>query len=330
MKTSKSVGIFVALALAFIAAASAAAALPAYIDSAQVNDQELVPNDWTRLDIERNDKIELELKLMSFEDVENVEIQAFISGYEYNTGDSRIEADSKIFDMEANVSYVKRLMLSIPGDIDQEDYKLRVIISDRYGDEIVENYNLKIEGARHDIVVSDVILSSSVVQQGGAILATVRVENFGQRVEDDVKVSASVPELGLSATDYLDEVKVDKQKDSEELYMRVPTCAKAGIYKMYVEATFNRGHDVAKASVPFEIVESGSCAIKPVQEAEQKPATIVVVQQPQPVVDVNASAVPSSGLKSALEITLLVLIGLLVIVGIVLGLTRLRSDDDEE
>jgi hypothetical protein len=329
MKTSKSVGIFVALALAFLAAASAAAALPAYIDSAKVNDQELVPNDWTRLDMQRTDKLELELQLSALEQVSDVQVQAFISGYEYNTGDSRIEADSANFDMEPNVTYVKRLSFTIPGDIAQDDYKLRIVVSDRNSDAIVEDYNLKIEGFRHAINIADVILSDSVVKQGGALLAIVRVENWGQLTESNVKVTASVPELGLSASDFVDEIKVDKQKDSQELYLRVPTCAKAGVYKLNIEAAYNRGHDTVKASAPFEVIESGSCAIKHVVPQPVQPASIVVVQQPTVPAE-NTTAPVSSGLKSALEITLLVLIGLLVIVGIVLGLTRLRSDEDEE
>ena len=64
------------------------------------------------------------------------------------------------------------------------------------------------------------------------MLATVRVENKGQKDEDDVKVTVSIPALGLSATDYIDEVEEDEEEETEELFIRMPKCAEAGQYEL--------------------------------------------------------------------------------------------------
>ncbi len=327
MSATKWTGIVAILAITILSLTATVTALPVWMDRVEVNDNQIFVDDINRIALERDNAIDIEVRMMSFEDLEDVELEAFVSGYEYNSYDnSRMSDSTSLFDMEANVTYVKKLSITLQGDMDQDDYKLRLIATDRNGYETVENYNLKIEGSRHLIKIADVTLSEDIVKQGNALLTSVRIENVGQRTEDDVKVTVSVPEFGISATDYIDEIKVDKQKNSEELYLRIPKCAEPGRYVLEVEVAYNREHTKVTTAVPFDVFESGSCVIKTQETTE--PVT-VVVQPVQPAND-TAQVDKSNGVKTALEIVLLVLIGILVIIGLVLAFSKLKGDDDED
>jgi len=320
-------GICAVLALVVLAVAALAQALPVTIESVEVNDYEIDPYDTNRLDLERDTSFEVEIRLTAQADLDNVEVEAFMSGYEYNDdSDSRISDSTTLFDMNDDVLYVKRLQLRLPDDVDTDDYRLRIIVTDRNNDELIEDYTLKIDTARHVVKIMDVVLSQSEVKQGSALLATVRLENQGQRDAEDIRVTGSIADLGISATDYIDNLDTDKQKNSEELYLRIPTCAQPGLYQFKAEVAYNRGHDVVTKTIPFEIVETESCKAKPAAE----PTTVVIQTISQPVQDsTEGMTTGKSGVKTALEVILLVLIGLLLIVGIVLGLSRLRDNDEE-
>ncbi len=317
-------GIIAMLAITIVAIANTALALPVTIQRVEVNDDVIDVNAANRIDFERDGELEVEVRLSASQDIDDVEIEAFISGYEYNDDkESQLSDSSALFDMEAGVDYVKRLNLRLPDDVDSDDYKLRILVSDRNGAETIQVYNLKIEGTRHIVKILDVVASDTRVKPGSALLTTVRVENQGQLDETDVKVTVSIPELGISASDYIDNIDNDDQKDSEELYLRIPTCAKAGIYQLKAEISYDRDHETMSKTTPIEIVESDSCAPKVTADA-----TTVVVQQ-QPVVQAVDTTQKTSSIKTALEVILLVLIGLLVVIGIVLGLSRMRDTDEE-
>lgn len=322
-KAVKMLGIVTLLALTILAIANTALALPVTISRVEVNDVQVQRDATNLIAFERDNELVVDVLLSSTTDIKNVELEAFVSGYEYND-ESTLTKSTSLFDMDANVSYKKTLRFTLPSDMDQDNYKLRILLTDRNGQETIQNYNLKVEGARHTIKIMEVTMSDDAVKSGSALLATVRIENQGQKTESDVKISVSVPDLGISATDYIDEIKVDKQKDSEELYLRIPTCAKPGIYPIKATVSYDREHTTVTKTVPFEVLDVESC--KPT--VQDNSATVVVTPPAQPA-PAEEPATGTSVVKTALEAILLVLIGLLVVIGIILGLSRLRSDEDD-
>jgi hypothetical protein len=301
-------------------AGSASHTIPLLVDQVQVEDVELTPDSVNRLDLERNQEFDVEVHLRTIEDVSDVEIRAFISGFEYNDVQP-ISDHIGPFDFDANITYVKHLKLTLPDEVDEDDYKLRIVITDRNGGEVVENYNLKVDVPRHALKIEDVVLSpSGEAKAGTALLATVRLENKGEKDEEDVKVMVSVPELGISATEYLDEIESDDdEEETEEIFLRLPKCAEPGQYMLKVEVWYNEGHDKVTGATKLSVVENESC--KP------EPAPQVVVSAPP--TQTNETAAPSSisKVRSALEVILLVLVALLVIVGLVIGFSRLKGEE---
>ena len=311
MKTNKLLGI-VSLMIFAVLAAGLVSAVPT-IDRVDVDDTTLSQNQVNYLSVETGNTIEVDVWLTSTESNNNVRVEAFISGDENND----ISDKTDLFSTAPSTSYKKTLHLEVPANADNDKYSLRIIVSDRNGQERIQDYNLVLDQPRHDVIIKDIVFyPETSITAGQALLTTVRVENLGQKDEDNVKVTVSIPELGVSASDYIDSVKSDKQKDTEELYIRIPSTAKNGQYQVKVDVWYNDGHGMVSKTDIVDVTAA---------PAEQMTSTPVVIQtavQPVPVQP------EKSMLRSVLEGVLLVLVGLLVIVAIILGVSKLSSRDE--
>ena len=258
MKTHKTIGYFFLMFLAILA--TVGSALPLSIEHVKLDGQELSANAVNRLDVERGKEIEVEVRLSSPQLLRNVEVEAFIAGYEFNDVE-RISDTTPPFDLDPNVSYVKKLQLTIPDEVDEDNYKLRIIVSDRDSELMTLPYGLKIDVPRHALIVRDVILSpGSAVKAGSAVLATIRLENKGEKDQEDVKVTFSLPQLGLEASDFIDKLKNDDEEETEELLLRLPLCAKSGTYTANIHVQFQRGHRTLSQQVPLTVLENEQCS----------------------------------------------------------------------
>ncbi len=292
--------------------------VPVTIEEAEIDGTEIDAFDVNQLDIERDQEFTLKLELFAWENAKDVEIRAFVSGYEFNDVNS-ISDRIGPFDFDENVTYIKKMKLSLPDDVDVDDYQLRVVLSDRNGWELVYHFALQIDTKRHAMKIEDVTLSPSAVKAGQALLATVRLENQGQKDEDDVKVTASIPALGVSATDYIEEIESDEEEETEEMFIRLPKCAEPGVYDLNLDVWFNDGHSKVSDSTKVTILENEAC--------NPEPQPVVVVQQSTNQTASAPEDASSGKVRSALEIILLVLVALLVIVGLIIGFTRMRSEE---
>jgi len=226
--------------------------------------------------LERGSEAEIEVFVKSSstltDDVKDVKVKAWIGGYEY--GD--VEETSGIFDINAaNVIYKKTLRLEIPNDLDVEegDYTLFVKAFDRTGD-VEESFDVFLEEQRHFLKIQDIIVRQNVVDAGSPLFIVVRVENLGDKKEEDIKVSVSIPELGLSARDYIDELaahEIDNkdEEDSEssnEIFLRIPKDAEDGIYTLQVDVEYDKGHSIISKKETIEVVgKEKEATVKPAE-----------------------------------------------------------------
>lgn len=233
--------------------------LPVTINKVEINDIELQPNEQNRLDIVRGQPFEVEVQITPQEDLDDVAIYAYISGFEFLDAEPSA-AVTPLFDADANVRYPKRLVLHLSDEFEEDDYKLRIQIVDRNGEALVQNYNLKIDVPRHFLKIEDIVLNPQTSVKGGsAILVTVRVENGGEQDEEDIKVTVSVPELKISAVEYINEIEQEDEEETEEVFLRVPRCTKAGTYPLMVEVAYNEGHLVVQDQKTIQVVEDETC-----------------------------------------------------------------------
>lgn len=229
--------------------------LPVWINEVKVNDQLVFPWDATKIAFERGQELEVRVSLVTYEDVKNLEVKAFLTGNEFDS----IYASSGVFDALANTVYVKKLKLNIDTSVVVDRYSLRVIVADRAGDLLYQNYNLLIDAPRHELKIKDISLTpSSQVKAGKSLIVKVRVENFGQKTEKDVRVVVSVPELGIETFSYIDKIESDpesQEEETEEMVLQIPSSAKAGTYDLEVTAEYAKGRKTTSAKTEITVLE---------------------------------------------------------------------------
>jgi len=275
----KAIKIALMLMLA-IAMVSTVLALPITVDKVEVDDVELSPNAVNRFDVLRGDKIEVEVVFTPSADINDMEVQAFFSGDEHNDVAPAFDA-TPTFDADSGVTYRKKLSIDIHDFFEEDDYKLRLIFSDRNGAELIQSYNIKIDVPRHGMMIRDVIFNpSGYVKAGSALLSIVRLRNIGEKEESDVKVTVSIPKLGVSASDYVDEVENnDDEEETEELYLRIPRCAKPGVYDIEVEVGFDDGFRKERTNSRIEVTADETCEDGAVTGSVKGKTTITIGSQ---------------------------------------------------
>lgn len=243
--------VFLALFVMLVGITAVSAADAFSISHVKVDDITAVPG-GNSIFVERGQDTIVDVYLTGMEHSDNVRVKAYIGGYEYDD----VEARSSIFEVEPGVEYRKSLRLSIPEDLSaSDDYTLYVRVYDD-DNEIEEDYVLRIQEARHNIKIQDVIVRpGTTVDAGRPLFVTVRAENLGDKKEEDLKVTVSIPELGISARDYIDELAANEDRDdsednedeessmsSDEIFLRLPDDAKTGDYELVVTIDYDRGH----------------------------------------------------------------------------------------
>jgi hypothetical protein len=246
MKIAKLFGL---IALVLVAMAGTALAADDYkITKVQVNS--VVVTDSTKVQVELGSKLYVQTWMEGLSnDSEDVKVKAWIGGYEHKM----LQDVSQTFDLENGVTEYKLLTLDIPEDMNTSNHKytLHVQVFDE-NDYVEKSYELYVEAKRHDIKVRDVVVSpSSSLKSGQTMLVKVRLENMGEKKEEDIKVTASLTGLGVSAETYVDELmpwtQDENSSNSNSLYLTVPTNASTGNYKLDVKVTYNRGHSTVSA-----------------------------------------------------------------------------------
>lgn len=191
------------------------------------------------------DELEVKLRLVSPEDVEEVFVTVLLHGYKYET----ISDSTRIHKLYGDRSQTETFNLELPELMESGEYNLEVLISgDKNIDTAVSVYDIFINKGEHDLMIDDVVFfDSDEVRPGQALYTIVRVMNNGEDDEENVKVSVSVPELDIKTSDFMDEVEGEDSETSTELYLRVPVTAKPGVYDAVVELEYDNGYEtVAK------------------------------------------------------------------------------------
>ena len=212
------------------------------------------------VNVERGDNLNVRVELMANANCEDVKVKAWIGGYEYDD----IEDSTPLFDITSGVRYVKNLVLEIPYDIDaEESYQLHVeAFNDDHSAPDVE-IPIQISAKRHSLNFVDVIFNPGLsVKSTQPLFVTVRVENLGQKKQDDVRVEVAIPELGISQRTFIDElVTVEESEDDDEetssssdtLLLDLSN-VRPGTYNLRVKVDYNRGHDFIVQNFPLSVL----------------------------------------------------------------------------
>jgi hypothetical protein len=265
MSKLKLAGVFSLFVIAILAISACVSALDVAEFEVEINDNEVTGS--TIEDIDRGNDVEIQVRFQAVGNASNVELHADMFGYEF--GDKTMLHDATdVFDVEDGVTYTKKLSVQLPERMDRESWKLRLFLADRNGEIQSWDYILKIGTERHQLTLKDVTFSpESSVQAGRSLIAVARVKNTGEKTEEGIKVRMSIPELGISATDYIDELESEETTTTEELYAVIPECAKAGTYEAVIELSFVDGEKISTVERNVVVTEGSACeALKKVEE----------------------------------------------------------------
>ncbi|MBI4150185.1 hypothetical protein HY488_02155 [Candidatus Woesearchaeota archaeon] len=232
--------------------------LPAEVVRVEVNGDEVETGTGITERLDRGQELEVKVRVEAEDDVDDVQVLAILFGDErFLVSDS-----SGNFNLDANERTTVTLRLQVPEVFESDNYFLRVILASRTGYTKSYNYPVHMDSQRHQLVIEDVFFSSNggKVRAGRSLLPIVRVNNLGEMDEEDVRVEVSIPELGVSAVDFIDELEADEEESSEELFLTVPSSARAGTYNMVVTVKYDESTRTVTKTVPVEVVGEPSAA----------------------------------------------------------------------
>ncbi len=213
--------------------------------------------------------------------VEDLKIEAWVGGYEYDN----IEVSTSEFNMDAGVLYKKTLSLELPSDMDVEDdheYTLNIDLFDGR-EEVSEELTLYIERDTHSLNIIDVEFDSNV-DAGDEMDVNVRVENFGENKEEDIRVEAELVGVDSDRV-YIDELaafEIDNEdeetSESASLTLNVDDDVVSGEYELLVTVTYNRGHDAITESYTVNVNGAEAVVAEEAEESnEATEGTIIAV-----------------------------------------------------
>jgi len=244
--------------LALLAIPSLVSAVNIQFDAVEIDGRDRDVGDQIR--VERGEDIEIVVSILALGDVEDGQIEADISGYRYSHyEEEKVSDTTRTFDLEANDSEEFTLNLQIPVRIDTDYFKLRLRASDRNGASVNLDYQFRVAGvAEEDAVqIKDYHFNPQQVVAGRAFTGTVKVQNYGDDDLEDVSVKVSIPELGISDREYLDELESDETRTFEELLLRIPTCADSARYEVEIAVEFDEFEETMETA--YIDVVAGDC-----------------------------------------------------------------------
>jgi uncharacterized membrane protein len=263
--------VLMVLLLSMLAVVATVQAVPVAVDFVKL-DGDIISTDEV-IEVDKNSDLNLKVKVLGLADAEDIRLSAEIHGFEHGV----ITDASDIFDIDAGESRTVSLNMHLPSRMDRDDYLLRVFAFDKRSSLFQLNFNLNIDTVRHGLEVRDVSFSpGSTVQAGRSLLTTVRIENLGEQ-DEEVKVTVAVPELGLQAADFIDEIESDEITTSEELFIRIPNCAEPGQYTAEIALSYNDDYDTVTEQRTIFVEDGGLCSVeKPKQEK-----ALIAIGQPR-------------------------------------------------
>jgi len=280
-KTLKALGIIMLLVVSMLGVTSLAAAdaqNDVEVLNVEINGVDMNPLSPDTISVELGETIDIEVDLWSeAKDAEDLKIEAWVGGYEYDL----IEDTTSMFDLKSGVIYTKDLSLNLPSDMDVsegEEYTLNLRIYDS-GSVGSFEFVLFIERARHTLNLLDVEFDSNV-NAGENLEVDVRVENFGENKEENIRVEAELVGVDSDRT-YIDELAAfeddedsDESSDSASLTLNVGDDVVSGEYELLVTVSYNRGHDSMTES--YTVTVDGVEAVADT-EADVTEGTIIAV-----------------------------------------------------
>ena len=236
------------------AGASAGSALDISIDSVEVEGDVVAENENNFITLDKDRKrMNLKVRLTSLENVQNAHIDAVLS---FENGDVVADATTT-FDISKGENLIKDLELPLIGKFEQNSFKLMVKVADADGDSKEKLYGLKISEQKFPFVISSIGLNpESNVPAGKALVATLSFKNSGVVPLEGINAKVSIPELGVSATKFVDQIKNSGKLSEirEDFILKILDNTPTGTYTVRSEIASQFGGNSEVKEIPVFIL----------------------------------------------------------------------------
>ncbi len=373
------------------------------------------------LEVELGDVLEIDMEVMCTAEVdeaisdycaEGVEIGARLV-YKYSEHDNNIADWTNDFKLHNGVTALKSLEVQVPYEMNTDEMSLHIYVADQHGS-YTQKYDIDVVGVDNSDAIRFVKtqLNYPVLKAGEirSITPKVVVKNYGTEDFDDVYLTVRIPALGVQQELQSIELDAGEERVFEDLWLRIPSDAEAGVYTVEYLVEFDRYENVeafdkltieageetsetentktvvtvpdtqslvvggAGVAYPVVIANMGNDAksyVLTVQGVESwgtsriDPVATIVVPAGETVtaflyVSANENAVAGDkvfqltindgkeskqipltanvaeaegnwdGLKTVLEVGLIVLVIILIVIGLIVGFNKLRGNDEED
>ena len=142
-----------------------------------------------------------------------------------------------------------------------------------------------------------------------------------------MRVVISIPELGVQAVSYIDEIDFDDQEETEEMLLRIPQCADAKQYRLNVVVEYNEGRDHVTQEQSIFVDANQNCENN---SGSDSPAVVVIRandNEASGAAALDTEENQPSSTRKALEVVLGVLVVLLLLIALLIGFMKLRRDE---
>jgi hypothetical protein len=214
--------------------------------------------DVDTLQVLNGETLNFNLRFVAAANVEDARILIMIDGYEH----TNLLTSTDIFDAKEGKTYVKSLSLTLPSDMTSErDYVVRIIGANGVSGISYKELNLFVDTQRERVDVLDLVMTpSNGVEAGQNLIANVRLKNMGQKDQDSVKVTISIPELKMSESSYVSNLNERSIMTSDDMLLFVPETAAAGSYEAKVTLTYNDGYTETSKAYSLNVLATRTVA----------------------------------------------------------------------
>jgi len=221
-------------------------------------------NNFVILDNVNNNKLNLKVGLTALENINNAHVDAIL---EFENGEAVADA-TRTFDISNGQSVTKSFDIPVIGKFEQNNFRLKIRVVDAEGNVEEKSYGLTISQQKFPFVISSIALApEDDVEAGKNLIARLSFRNSGVLPLEGITAKVSIPELGISSTKFIDQIKNnDISEVKEDFVLKILDNAATGTYTVRAEIASQFGGDSEVKEIPVSIIGKNDQAIQIVND----------------------------------------------------------------